>query len=249
MQFFWPFLISTIAGLSTIIGSIIINIKWQKKDAINKFIVFCLSLSLSIMIGISITELIPEASYTILTEFKLIKGIFLMFPIFLLGIIIVLIISKKITNTQNDLYKVGILSMVALMLHNLPEGIITFLSSMQNINLGLKLSFAIMMHNIPEGISIAVPIYYATNDKKKAFKMTFLSGLAEPLGALLAYLFLSKYLTDTLIAFILIFVAGIMITLSIHELLPKAKKYQNDLWIIIGILSGIGLLIINTLIA
>lgn len=246
MTFLMPLLISSIAGLSTVIGSLVIFKKWQREN-INKFITFCLSLSLIIMIGISVTELVPEASYAILTEYKLAKGIFISMLVFILGIFMVYIINKKIEKktTNLDLYRLGILSMLALMLHNLPEGIVTFLSSYQNMELGLKISVAIMLHNIPEGISIAVPIYYATGSKKEAIKKTFISGLAEPFGAILAFLFLRNFITNTMIGLILLFVAGLMITLAIHELLPKALSYYENKYIILGFFIGILLLIIN----
>ncbi len=247
MTFLMPLLISSVAGLSTVLGSLVIFFKW-KRENINKFITFCLSLSLIIMIGISITELIPEASFAILTEFKLAKGILLSLFVFLIGVFSVYFLNKKIEKSSSsdlDLYRLGILSMLALMLHNLPEGIVTFLSSYQNMELGLKISVAIMLHNIPEGISIAVPIYYATGSKKEAVKKTFISGLAEPLGAILAFIFLKNFITDTMIGIILLFVAGLMITLAIHELLPKALNYHENAYIILGFLVGIFLLLIN----
>ena len=247
MAFFIPFFISFLAGISTILGVIPIFFKWQREN-INKFITFSLSFSLTIMIAISITELIPEASYAILSNFKLFKGVFYSLLAFLIGILAIYFINKKIekgSSNDFDLYRVGVLSMLALMLHNFPEGIVTFLSSYQNIELGLKISLAIMLHNIPEGISIAVPIYYATGDKKKSIKATLLSGLAEPLGAIVAFIFLRKFITDIMISFILIFVAGIMITLAIHELLPKALKYHQNNYILLGALVGIMLTIIN----
>lgn len=247
MAFFIPFFISFLAGISTILGVIPIFFKWQREN-INKFITFSLSFSLTIMIAISITELIPEASYAILSNFKLFKGIFCSLLAFLIGILAIYFINKKIekgSSNDFDLYRVGVLSMLALMLHNFPEGIVTFLSSYQNIQLGFKISLAIMLHNIPEGISIAVPIYYATGDKKKSIKATLLSGLVEPLGAIVAFIFLRKFITDVMISFILIFVAGIMITLAIHELLPKALKYHQNNYILLGALVGIMLTIIN----
>ena len=247
MAFFIPFFISFLAGISTILGVIPIFFKWQREN-INKFITFSLSFSLTIMIAISITELIPEASYAILSNFKLFSGIFYSLLAFLIGILAIYLINKKIekgSSNDFDLYRVGVLSMLALMLHNFPEGIVTFLSSYQNIQLGFKISLAIMLHNIPEGISIAVPIYYATGDKKKSIKATLLSGLAEPLGAVVAFIFLRKFITDVMISFILIFVAGIMITLAIHELLPKALKYHQNNYILLGALVGIMLTIIN----
>ena len=249
MEIIGPLLISTIAGLSTVIGSIVIFFKF-KEATINKFIAFCLSFSAIIMIGISITDLIPESSYIIITNFKLVKGIFFSIISFVIGIVLILWINKKISREEwsnKDLYKLGILNMVALMLHNLPEGIATFMSSYKDINLGIKLGFAIMLHNIPEGISIAVPIYYSTGSKRDAILKTFISGLAEPLGAILAFIFLHKYITYNLISIILIFVAGIMITLSIHELIPESLKYHKGKCIILGIITGIIVIIINTL--
>lgn len=250
MSFFYPFFISSIAGLSTVLGSIVVFFRW-KRENINKFITFCLSLSLTIMIGISILELIPEASYGILTEFKLTKGIFLACCIFGIGVFLIYLLNKKMEekSSSGDLYRLGVLSMLALMLHNFPEGIVTFLSSCQDARLGMKIALAIMMHNIPEGISIAVPIYYATGSKKEAIKKTFISGLAEPLGAFLAFLFLRNIINETMISVILLFVAGIMITLAIHELLPKALKYHENLFIVLGSILGIGILLLNHFIA
>lgn len=249
MEIIGPLLISTIAGLSTVLGSLVIFFKLRERH-INKFISFCLSFSIAIMIGVSITDLIPESTYIIITNYKLAKGIFFCFITFILGVFLISWINKKISREEwssGDLYKLGILNMIALMLHNLPEGIATFMSSYKDINLGFKLSFAIMMHNIPEGISIAVPIYYSTRSRGSAIKKTFISGLAEPFGALLAFIFLHKYITYKLISFILIFVAGIMITLSINELLPKALKYKESKYIALGLLTGTLVILVNLL--
>ena len=238
------FIISTLAGMSTLLGSIVIfyNIKRSK---INKFISVCLSFSISIMIGISITDLIPTSFFHIILNYNVLKGITIALLSFMLGIFGVLIINKLMNNNSDSLYKLGILSMLALMLHNFPEGIATFIGSVNDVNLGLKLSLAIMLHNIPEGISIAVPIYYATKSKKKAIFNTFLSGLAEPLGAFLAFIFLKKYVTDLMISIVLLFVAGIMITLAIHEMLPKTLKYKEIKYIYIGLFMGIALILVN----
>ena len=248
MSFFIPFILSTMAGLSTVLGSFVIFLKWSHKS-INKFITFCLSLSLTIMIGISILELIPEASYIILTKFKLVKGILLSLFIFLFSIFTIRFINQKIEKGRGEssLYRLGILSMLTLMLHNLPEGILTFLSSYQNFSLGLHISIAIMLHNIPEGISIAVPIYYATQSKRKAIGMTFLSGIAEPVGAIIACLFLKPFLSPELIGIILLFVGGIMITLAIEELLPKALSYHQEKFLLLGSFVGILILFLNHL--
>lgn len=237
-------LISTIAGMSTLLGAIVIFFKIDDKK-INQFISLCLSFSIAIMIGISITDLFPSSFFNIMLNYQSYIGLPIILLSFALGIILVIGINKLIDNQNNSLYKLGVLSMIALMLHNFPEGIATFIGSVQDTQLGIKLSIAIMLHNIPEGISIAVPIYYATKSKKKALYHTFLSGLAEPLGAFLAFIFLKKYVTELMISIVLLLVAGIMITLAINEMLPKALSYKENKYIYIGLLIGIILILIN----
>ena len=246
MEIIGALLVSTIAGLSTMFGALVIFFKFKEKN-INKFITASLSFSLAIMIGISITDLIPESSYILLSNYGIGKGILASLLAFIIGIILVKYLHKLMDKTEatNDLYKLGILNMLALILHNFPEGIATFMSSYKDIELGLKLGLAIAFHNIPEGISIAVPIYYATKSKKNALFKTFLSGIAEPIGAILAFIFLSKYITDELISIILLLVGGIMITLAIEVILPKAKKYNLNKFLYLGLLIGIILILIN----
>lgn len=238
------FLISTIAGMSTLLGSIVIFLN-IKEDKINKFITFCLSFSIAIMIGLSITDLIPSSFFNIFFYYNFIKAMIITIISFFFGIFLIKLINNRMNNANDSLYKLGILSMFTLMLHNLPEGIATFIGSISDASLGIKLSLSIMFHNIPEGISIAVPIYYATKSKKKAIFNTFISGFAEPIGALLAYFFLKDYVNDIMISVVLLFVAGLMITLSINEMLPKALSYKNNKYIYFGLLIGIILVIIN----
>ena len=229
-------LLSFIAVLSTMLGSIFIFFNIKKKD---EFVCFCMSLSLSVMILISIFDLIPE-SIKLLSNTSFITYIFYLVIFFILGFIIVKLFSKIIEKEKgSSLYKIGLLSFIALMLHNLPEGILTFMSASYNIKLGIKVCFAIAMHNIPEGIAIAVPIYYSTKNRFKALKITFLSSLAEPLGALITYLFLKDMITKRGVGITLIIVSGIMITLSIEELLPEAKKYNKEKYIIKGLVLGL----------
>lgn len=237
-----PFIISLIAGLSTLIGCIFIYIKPKNT---NNFIGICLSFSATIMILISILELIPEGFFYLKKEYNLIIAILTLIFMILTGYLINLLINKNITknNNKSNLYRVGILSMIALIIHNIPEGILTFLTSTVNIKLGLKLSLAIMMHNIPEGIAIAVPLYYSTKSKSKTIKNILISGLSEPFGALLAYLFLYRFMSNTLISIILLFVAGIMISISINDILEEAKEYSGK-HIFIGIILGLILIIL-----
>ena len=134
--------------------------------------------------------------------------------------------------------------MIALMIHNLPEGIATFMSSYKDISLGINLGIAIMMHNIPEGISISVPIYYSTGSKRRGVGYSLLSGITEPLGAILAYILLKEYINDVSLSIVLILVAGIMITISIDELLPESIKYSYK-YVKYGLVVGGVLSIIN----
>ena len=246
MEIIGALLVSTIAGLSTMLGAFVIFFKCKEQN-VHKFITASLAFSLAIMIGISITDLIPESTYILLSSYGIGKGIIFSFIAFSIGIILIKYLHKLMDKTEqaNDLYKLGILNMLALILHNFPEGIATFMSSYKDIELGLKLGLAIAFHNIPEGISIAVPIYYATKSKKNALFKTFLSGIAEPIGAILAYIFLSKYITDTFISMILLLVGGIMITLAIEVIYPKARKYNLNKYLYLGLFVGTTLILIN----
>ncbi len=247
MKIIYPLLISSIAGLSTVLGSFLIFFK-IKKEKINSFIAFCLSFSLGVMICISITDLIPNSYFNIIHKYKLITGSILSIICFILGYSVTNLINKKISKNKekgSSLYRIGILSMLALMLHNFPEGIATFMASYQDISLGITLGIAIMMHNIPEGIAIAIPIYYSTNSKGLAIKHTLISGLSEPVGAIIAFLFLSKYISIITISYVLLFVAGIMVTLSINELLKEALSYKKEKMVILGILLGVIVILIN----
>ncbi len=245
-SFMISFFISLLAGVSTLIGVIPIFIKIKQKN-INKFITFSLSFSLSTMMGISIFDLIP-------TSFIFLKE---KYNIILLGILLILefgitffmvgMLNKKIDKKGqgSELFKLGILNMLVLILHNFPEGIATFLSSYVNVELGLKLSFAIMLHNIPEGLCIAIPIYYATKDINKAIKYTLISGLSEPLGALICYVFFKNFITMTMIHFVLLFVGCLMLVLAIEKIFPEAIKYKEDKYVCIGILIGLCFIFIS----
>ena len=148
--------------------------------------------------------------------------------------------------------KVGILSMIVIILHNIPEGIITFIVSNKNIFLGLSICISIAIHNIPEGISIAIPIYYSTKSKYKAILYTLLSSLSELFGAIITYLFLSKYINNYIIGIILSITAGIMIQISINKLFPTGNNYnkkQANIFFIIGFIFMIFSLLLNNLIS
>lgn len=228
----YPFILSFIASISTILGYFIIYLKCN----IKKIITFSLSFATSVMITISLTDLIPS-SFVYLSEFIFFYKVLIMFFFLILGIFLSYYISLKV-DSNNSLERVGIISMIAIILHNIPEGIITFMVSKVNLNLGLKLSIAIGLHNIPEGISIAVPLYFATKKKSKTFLIVLISGLSELLGSILAYLFLSKYINSFIIGCIFSLTAGIMLNISLTEILKEAIKYKEKKYLILGLLLG-----------
>ena len=131
---------------------------------------------------------------------------------------------------------------VTIAIHNFPEGIATFMSAQASLEVALPITAAIAIHNIPEGIAVSVPIYHATGSKKKAFWLSLLSGLAEPLGALIAYFFLMPFWSSTLNAVVLAAVAGVMVFISLDELLPSAEKYGKHHLSIIGVVIGMGIM-------
>lgn len=235
----FSFLITFIAGISTIIGIIPCYMSESKKE---KIIAYSLAFSAGVMITISVSSLIPESVTLFSNIFRLFPLIIICAIFVVLGILFSAKVDDKIEEkfTSNKLYKLGIISVIVLMLHNIPEGITTFISTSTNMKLGLSLSLAIALHNIPEGISIAVPIYYATASRKKAFIYTLISGFSELFGAILAYLFIARFVNDFILGMILALTAGIMIHISIYELIPNALEYKekkgSTLAFIIGII-------------
>ena len=199
------------------------------------------------MIFISITNLIPTSFFNILENIRVGVGLFWMLVAFIIGVLLINIVDKRIDKykSDNNLYKVGLLSAIVLVLHNLPEGIATFLTSYNDIGIGLNLALAIACHNIPEGICIAVPLFYSTKTKSRAIKATLFSGLSEVLGALLAFLFLAKFVTDVMISYILILVSGLMISLAINELYKESYQNNQNKYFYLGIILALLFMIIQ----
>ena len=155
--------------------------------------------------------------------------------------------TEKKDNSEDDLHRTGIMSALAIGIHNFPEGMATFMSALVDPSLGLSIAIAIAIHNIPEGISVAVPIYYASGEKKKAILITLLSGLAEPIGALVAALVLMPFLNDGIFGIIFSLVAGIMVYISLDELLPSAEKYGAHHLAIYGVIAGMIVMAVSLL--
>ncbi len=235
-------LLSFIAGISTIIGGLLIFVQFKK---INNFIVFSLSFSLLIMSLISIFDLIPSSFISLKNEYGVGYSLIISFLIFSLGYLSIEKINNKIKNNNNSsLYKIGVLSMISLILHNFPEGMAVFILGYTDISLGIKLCLAIMLHNIPEGIAIAIPLYYSGVGIKKTLIYTLLSGLSEPIGALITYLLLKDFISSVFLSFILLFVAGLMISLSLNDILKEVRTYKNNKYMILGFMCAITLFLI-----
>lgn len=222
----YAFLLSSIAGFSTLIGFLFIFIKKDRNNIISK----ALGFASGVMLTISVIDLMPNSLLFIIKQHNLIYTLFLIFIGFLIGIVISSVIDKKVEKKSKNslkLYKLGIITMFVIMMHNIPEGIATFITTTNNVKLGIILTMAIALHNIPEGISISIPIYYSTNSKLKSFIYTFISGISEPLGALISYLFLSKFINDTILGIIYSIIAGMMINISINELYKESISYNK----------------------
>ena len=238
------FILTTLAGLSTLLGTIPIIIKQNKN-----IIISSLSFAAGVMITVSIIDLIPESITYINKSFKITPTMLITSIFITIGIILSMTIDKYINKErEGELYKIGIISMIAIILHNIPEGIATYLSAETDIKLGISLTIAIALHNIPEGISIAIPLYYGTKSRGKALLYTLISALSEPFGAILAYLFISKIMNNNIMGILLAIIAGIMIQISIYELIPTSLKYKNKKNTIYYIIIGILFMIISHII-
>ena len=239
----FAFILTILAGLSTMIGVIVIFIKKKNHD---KIVLSALSFAAGVMITVSITDLVPESISLLRDNLSTVSTILLSVLGILLGVVISMIIDyylpdKPISGTKDkSLFKVGIISMIAIILHNVPEGIATFVATNSNVNLGISLAIAIAMHNIPEGISISVPIYYSTGSKKKAILYTFISAMSEPFGALITFLFLKNIMNDLILGILFSVIAGIMLQISFCELLPTARKYNDKKYLFV--FFGLGML-------
>lgn len=148
---------------------------------------------------------------------------------------------------SGKLLRMGVFSALAIAIHNFPEGLATFVGALKDPALGLSIAVAIAIHNIPEGIAVSVPIYYATGSRRKAFGLSFASGLAEPLGALLGYTILAQFMSDTLFGILFASVAGIMVFISLDELLPTAREYGEHHLSIYGLVAGMAVMAVSLL--
>ncbi len=246
----FAFILTAIAGLSTGIGSLIALIAKQTNT---KFLCASLGFSAGIMIYVSFMEMLPQAKDFLVADYGEKVGTLYLIIAFFAGIGLINFIDFLIPDSVNpheiqgvedmsaknsSLRRTGLLVALTIAIHNFPEGIATFMAALGSLDVAIPITVAIAIHNIPEGIAVAVPIYHSTGSKKKAFWLSFASGLAEPVGALLAYLFLLQYWSHTMNGIIFAVVAGIMVFISLDELLPSAEKYGKHHISIMGLTSG-----------
>ncbi|MFH0948502.1 MAG: zinc transporter ZupT [Elusimicrobiota bacterium] len=244
-QVWLALLVTFLAGISTGIGGLIpLFIKDLKK----KYLHFSLGLSAGVMIYISFAELLKSSVENI--------GFFTANIAFFSGIISIMIIDfivpheyieehTKMNMKEQKLMSAGVFTALGIAIHNFPEGVAVFVSCLGNIRVGISVAFAVVVHNIPEGIAVAIPIYYATKSKKKAFWYSLLSGIVEPVGAIIAMLILLPFLTPKILYFSFAFVAGIMVFISFDELLPLSYEDEENHISVLGIITGMLIMAIS----
>ncbi|MDH6306078.1 ZIP family zinc transporter [Parabacteroides sp. PF5-5] len=242
--------LTLIAGLSTGIGSIMAFFTQRTNT---KFLSTALGFSAGVMIYVSFMEMMSEAKAGLIEHFGERTGTLYLLLAFFGGMGFINLIDFLIPEDKNPhemkdiseldkkqagLKRTGLLVALSIGIHNFPEGIATFTSALNSLEVALPITFAIAIHNIPEGIAVSVPIYQATGNKKKAFFLSFLSGMAEPIGALVGFLILMPFWTPSINGFILAAVSGIMVFISMDELLPSAQKYGEHHLSILGLVAG-----------
>ncbi|HYF82448.1 MAG TPA: zinc transporter ZupT [Clostridia bacterium] len=263
---FIAFGMTLIAGISTGLGSLIALLT---KKTNTKLISAVLGFSAGVMIYVSLVDLFPQANKMLTASMGKVTGSWITVASFFGGILLIALIDKLIPSFENphetrrveemseysdmkpnsmkSLMKMGVFTAVAIAVHNFPEGIATFIAALKDPQLGIAITIAIAIHNIPEGIAVSVPIYCATGSRRKAFVYSLLSGFSEPLGALLAYLFLMPILNDQVFGSMFAVVAGIMVFISLDELLPTAREYGEPHLATYGLVAGMAVMAVSLL--
>ncbi len=250
------------AGLSTGIGSAIAFFSHKTNT---KFLSVSLGFSAGVMLYVSFVEILLKARLSLVEASGLHVGSWITVISFFGGILLIGIIDKLIPSVENPheiklvedmdkphrknrkLIRMGMFTALAIAIHNFPEGLATFTAALNDPSLGVLIAVAIAIHNIPEGIAVSVPIYYATGNKRKAFMLSFLSGLAEPVGALVGFLILMPFMTPLFFGILFAGVAGIMVFISLDELLPAAREYGEHHLSIYGLIAGMGVMAVSLL--
>ena len=251
------FLVTTGAGLATLIGGLIVL---TTKKPNTRLLAFGLAFAAGAMVFISLTEILTKSAISFSHEYGEDLGFTYSLIWFLIGVVTIatidrvfpnphekLAMDKSAAQTHNASYikHVGLMTCVAITIHNFPEGLATFFALLEDQTVGLSLALAITVHNIPEGVSIAIPVYFATNNKWLAIGACLLSGLAEPVGAAIGYAVLQPFFSEPVFGSIFGFIAGIMVFLALDELLPAAKHYAKGHETVYGLVLGMALMAIS----
>lgn len=257
------FALTIMAGLATGIGSLI---AFFVKEKSTKILTFAMGFAAGVMLYVSFLEILPEAINELIHAYGNNEKTGTIYGViaFFVGMLIVGIIDKMIPSAENPhefantlkekddadpnsqkLMRIGVLTALALAIHNFPEGIATFVAALDDPALGMTIAVAIAIHNIPEGIAVSMPIYFATGDRKKAFVYSFLSGVVEPLGAVIGYFLLMPYMTPTIMGLLLSGVAGVMVFIALDQLLPAAEEYGEHHLSIYGVVLGMAVMALS----
>jgi ZIP family zinc transporter len=252
-EIFFAFGLTLFAGLATGIGSLL---AFFTKRTNTRFLSLALGFSAGVMIYVSFVEIFPKSRIELSLAYGETTGFWITTAAFFGGIFIIAIIDKLIPSFENPheikmvediseekagqqkLMRMGLFTALAIAIHNFPEGLATFIAALNDPGLGIAIAVAIAIHNIPEGIAVSVPIYYATGNKKKAFWYSFASGLAEPVGATIGFLILMPFLSPLVFGILFAGVAGVMVFISIDELLPAAQEFGEHHLSIYGLIAG-----------
>lgn len=251
----FAFGLTLFAGLSTGIGS---ALAFFTKRTNTKFLSAALGFSAGVMIYVSMIEIFVKARDSLESALGKPGGAWATAGAFFAGIFIIAAIDRFVPSGENPhelrkveeicndgvcvdrskLMRMGTFTALAITIHNFPEGLAAFTSAIKDPALGIAIAVAIAIHNIPEGIAVSAPIYFATGDRKKAFRLSFLSGLSEPLGAVIGYIILFRFFNDVVFGVLFAAVAGIMVFISLDELLPTAREYGEAHLSIYGLVAG-----------
>jgi len=239
----FAFLLTLLAGLATGVGGCIVFFTRRENK---KALAVCLAFSSGVMLYISFAEILIKGFEGLEAVYGAGAGYLIATVSFFIGVIIMALLDKCVTTT-GDLNRTGIMSALAIAIHNFPEGFITFMAAMYDPALGVVIAVAVSIHNIPEGIAMAAPFYYATGNRRKAILATIASGLTEPLGGLLAWFLLTRFFGDAEVVFGIAFavVGGIMVFVTLHQLLPTAYKYGQHGVIIRWLFSGMAVMALS----
>jgi len=250
-------LLTLLAGSATGIGSAIAFFACRTDT---RLLSFALGLSAGVMVYVSFVELFAQARTLLEHELGGHPGRIVTAVFFFAGVLLIGVIDRLVPSFENPheirtvgrvdrrhrdrpgLMRTGVVTALVIGIHNFPEGMATFMAAMDTPTLGVAIAVAIAIHNIPEGIAVSIPIYYATGSRRKAFFLSLSSGLAEPVGAMLAYLVLMPFLSTAVMGCIFAAVAGIMVFISLDELLPAAEAYGRHHLSIYGVVTGMAVM-------